>query len=593
MASIPTPPRQRPWTRIFRITQPLFTSEAKWRAIGWLVTLTALMFSVTWINVRISYVFGAFMTALTERNVAAFWRQATLWILMFALATAVAVFVRFCEERLGLLWRGWLTGHLLDKYLANRSYLRLIDRDDIDNPDQRMTEDVKNFTTTTLSFLLMFSKAAIDAVAFSFVMWRISPLLLGVSVGYAAFGSLLTMLVGRKLISLNNLQLNKEATLRFELIQVREYAESIALLKGEGPQRRRLGARLGDLVGNFRKIIGVNRNLGLFTNFYNYLIQVIPYLVVGRLYIQGEVEFGTVGQSVTVFATLLGAFSLIVTKFAELSTFAAVVNRLGMIWEALDQPVEPNYEAIQVEYGESRVTYERLTLRAGKPDKAAAASLDDGGTAAAPPGPRVLISDLSIQVSQGRRLLVLGPNNAGKSALARATAGIWPTGEGRIIRPPHEHMMFVPQRPYTATGTLRDQFLGAGRRDGGPDDDERLIAILCQVTFGPILERVGGLDVERDWATMLSVGEQQLLGIARLMVAEPRFAVLDRATGALSLSRVKHIYNILSTTSITYITIGDHPALRNYHDNVLDIHNDGHWTMGAALLPEIEEVVPA
>ena len=588
MASIPTSPRrQRPWTRIFRITKPLFTSDMKWKAIGWLVTLTALMFSVTWINILISFVNRAFMTALTERNVDAFWHQAMLYVLMFGLATAVAVFVRFCEERLGLLWRGWLTGHLLDKYLANRSYLRLMDRDDIDNPDQRMTEDVKNFTTTTLSFLLMFSKAAIDAVAFSFVMWQISPLLLGVSVGYAAFGSLLTMLVGRKLINLNNLQLNKEATFRYELIHVREYAESIALLKGEGQQRKRLGGRLKELVDNFRKIVGVNRNLGLFTNFYNYLIQVIPFLIVGRLYINAEIEFGTVTQSASVFATLLGAFSLIVTKFAELSTFAAVVNRLGTIWEALDQPVEPAYEAIKIEHNEARITYERLTLRAGRRDPGAGASLDDSITAIAPAGPKVLINDLSIQVSQGRRLLVLGPNNAGKSALARATAGIWPAGEGRIIRPSHEHLMFVPQRPYTAMGSLRDQFFDAEHRGDG--DDERLIAVLCQVTFGPILERVGGLDVERDWANMLSVGEQQLLGIARLMIAEPRFAVLDRATSALSLSRVKHIYNILSTTPTTYITIGDHPALRNYHDNVLDLHNDGHWTMGAAQLPEPEE----
>ena len=586
MASIPNPPRkQRPWTRIYRITQPLFTSDAKWRAIGWLGTLTALMFSVTYINVTISYVYGAFITALNERNIPAFWHQASLWVLMFALATAVAVFVRFCEERLGLLWRGWLTGHLLDKYLANRSYLRLMDRDDIDNPDQRMTEDVKNFTTTTLSFLLMFSKSAIDAVAFSIVMWKISPLLLGVSVGYAVGGSLITMLVGRKLINLNNLQLNKEATFRYELIHVREYAESIALLKGEGQQRKRLGLRLKELVDNFRKIIGVNRNIGLLTNFYNYLIQVIPYLIVGRLYINGEVEFGTVGQSASVFATLLGAFSLIVTKFAELSTFAAVVNRLGMMWEALDAPPEPVYDAIKVETNDSRVTYERLTLRAGKSAKSGAGTLDDSMTAIAPSGPKILVDDLSIQVSQGRRLLILG-NNAGKTALARATAGIWATGEGRIIRPAHEHMMFVPQRPYTALGTLRDQFFDSGYRGDG--DDERLIAVLCQVTFGPILERVGGLDVERDWANMLTVGEQQLLGIARLLIAEPRFALIDRATSALSLSRVKHIYNILSTTPITYISVGDHPALRNYHDNLLTIADDGQWSMGPAQLVEID-----
>ena len=570
------PVRQRPWTRIFRITKPLFTSDKKWRALGWLGVLLTLMFSVTYINVQISYVNHDFMTALTERNAEVYRRQAILYVLAFALATIVAVFVRFAEERLGLLWRNWLTGHLLDKYLHSRAYLRLMDREDIDNPDQRMTEDVKNFTTQTLSFLLLFGKAAIDAVAFSILMWHLSPLLLGVSVGYAAFGSLLTMVVGRKLINLNNQQLRKEANFRYELIHVREYAESIALLKSENRQRTRLGQGLKELVDNFRTIIGVNRNIGMFTIFYNYLIQVIPFLIVAPRFLRGETDFGTVTQSASVFATLLGAFSLIITQFAALSTFAAVVNRLGMIWEALDEPPAPVYEAIQIVHDDTKIAYEGLTLRGSPQAKAIDPELSITSVAES----KVLIRDLNVQVPQGRRLLILSPDGVGKSALSRATAGIWPSGEGRIIRPPHDQMMFVPQRPYTALGSLRDQFFDADYQ--GIDDDERLIAVLCQVTFGPILERVGGLDVERDWANMLTVGEQQLLGIARLLMAEPRFAFLDRATSALSLSRVKHIYTILSTTPITYLTLGEHPSLRNYHDNILDLAEDGTWTFGPA-----------
>ena len=562
MASPPT--KQPPWTRIIRITKPLFTSEKKWSAIAWLVALLALMLSVTFLNVRISYVNNAFMTAITDRNAQGYRQMALLYLLVFAASTLVAVFVKFAEERLGLLWRSWLTSHLLDKYLASRAYLRLMDRPDIDNPDQRMTEDVKNFTTQTLSFMLMFLNAGIAALAFSVVLYKISPLLLGVAVGYAAFGSLLTMLVGRKLINLNNLQLKKEANFRYELIHVREYAESIALLKGERRQRGRLRRRLGELVDNFRTIVGVNRNLGFFTISYNYLIQIIPFLIVAPRYIRGEIQFGDVTQSASVFATLLAAFSLIVTQFQQISTFAAVVNRLGTIWEALDEPPVPVYDTIQVVYDESKIAYEGLTLRTAKDSK-------------------VLLNDLNVDVPQGRRLLILGPDGIGKTALARATAGIWPTGEGRIVRPPQEHMLFVPQRPYTALGSLRDQFFDADYQ--GDDDDERLISVLCQVTFGPILERVGGLDVERDWANLLTVGEQQLLGIARLLMAQPKFAFLDRATSALSLSRVKHVYTVLSATPITYISVGDHPSLRNYHDNVLELLDDGLWTLAPAEVP--------
>ena len=556
-----TPRKPRPWTRVIRITKPIFFSEKRVPALLWLVTLLALVFAVIGLNVVNSYVGRDFMTSITEHNPARYRALALRYLLVFAASTAVAVSVKFCEERLGLLWRSWLTAHLVDRYLAGRAYFRLMTRGDIDNPDQRMSEDVKNFTTQTLSFLLLFLNASITTVFFAGVLWGIKPLLLGVAVGYAICGSALTMVVGRKLVELNNQQLKKEADFRYELIHVREYADSIVLLRGERKQRGRLMLRLEILVDNFRSIVSVNRNLGVFTTGYNYLIQLIPVFIVAPAYIRGEVEFGVVTQATMAFTTILGAFSLIITQFAAISTFAAVVNRLGAIWEALDEAPAPTPQGIEVIHDESRIAYENLTLRVPKDNK-------------------VLIKDLNVEVPLGRRLLILGPDGIGKGALGRATMGIWQTGEGRIIRPPHESILFLPQRPYTAQGTLRDQFFDADHL--GPDADEKLISVLCEVTFGPILDRVGGLDIERDWANMLTVGEQQLLGIARLVIANPRFAFLDRATSALSVSRVKHIYQLLSASSITYITVGEHDLLRGYHDNVLELQEEGRWTTGPA-----------
>lgn len=562
----PAPRPSGPWSRIVRITRPIFVSEMKWRALGWLGLLLVLLLSVTRLNVVNNYVGGDFMTAISERNPSKYREMAIKYLLVFAASTAVAVFAKFSEERLGILWRGWLTGHLLDKYLANRNYHRLMNRPEIDNPDQRITEDVKTFTTTTLSFLLMLLNATITACAFSFVTWKLSPLLLGVAVGYAIVGSLLTMLVGRRLIGLNNRQLQREANFRYELIHVREYADSIALLRGEKKQRARLGKRLGELVDNFRNIVSVNRNLGFFTVGYNYLIQIIPVLIVAPQYIRGEAEFGVISQSMQAFAQIIGAFSLIVTQFAQISSFAAVVNRMGAIWEVLDEAPEPAASKIEIVHDDARLAYERLTLRAAKDNK-------------------VLIDELSVEVPLGRRLLILGPDGIGKSALARATAGIWTHGEGRIVRPGQDTILFIPQRPYTALGTLRDQFFDADYL--GPDADERLVAALCQVAFGPILDRVGGLDVERDWANLLTVGEQQLLGIARLLIARPRFAFLDRATNALSPSRVKHVYEVLSATSISYVSVGDQPILRDYHDAALELRDEGKWTTGPAREPAL------
>jgi putative ATP-binding cassette transporter len=239
---------------------------------------------------------------------------------------------------------------------------------------------------------------------------------------------------------------------------------------------------------------------------------------------------------------------------------------MGAIWEVLEEPPAPAASKIEIVHDDTRLAYDRLSLRLAKDNK-------------------VLLHDLSIEVPQGRRLLILGPDGIGKSALSRATAGIWSDGEGRIIRPSQEKILFMPQRPYTALGTLRDQFFDADYL--GPDADERLVAALSQVAFGPILDRVGGLDVERDWVNLLTVGEQQLLGIARLLIACPRFAFLDRATNALSPSRVKYVYEILSQTSISYISVGDQPILRDYHDMVLEIQDDGRWTTGPAREPAV------
>ena len=558
---LPNPLNLKPWARIVRITRPLFTSEIRWRAIAWLTALLLLLLSVTGLNVVNNYVGGAFMTAISERNPGLYREMAIRYLLVFAASTVVAVFAKFCEERLGILWRGWLTGHLIDKYLKNRAYHRLMGRGDIDNPDQRMTEDVKTFTTITLSFLLMLLNATITAIAFSRVLWLITPDLLFVAVGYAVVGSLLTIFVGRKLVGLNNLQLKKEANFRYELIHVREYADSIAILRGEKKQKRRLFGRLKELVDNFRSIVSVNRNLGFFTIGYNYLIQIIPVLIVAPRYIRGEVEFGVISQSMQAFAQIVGAFSLIVTQFAQISSFAAVVNRLGSIWEALEEA--PTVQALKLEVilDETRVAYEDLTLRSPKGDK-------------------VLIDRLNVEVPLGRRLLVLGPDGIGKTSLVRATVGIWESGEGRIFRPSPENILFVPQRPYTALGTLRDQFFDADYLE--VDADERLITVLTQLAFGPILDRVGGLDVEKDWGNILTVGEQQLLGIARLLMARPRFAFLDRATNALSTARSRHVYELLSHTSITYISVGDHAYLRDFHDNVMELADDGKWTIGPA-----------
>src|SRR3984957_10530531 len=245
---------------------------------------------------------------------------------------------------LGLLWRDTMTRGILLRYLADGTYQRLNASGTIANPDQRISEDVRAFTVTTLSFALMVHNSAFTIVAFSGVLWTISPLLFGVAVLYASGGSLFTFLFGRPLIRLNYDQLDKEASFRSGLISVRNNADAIMTARDEDSQMAQLLGRLDDLVANFRTITSINRNVGFFTTGYNWMIQIIPALIIAPAFIERKIEFGVITQSAVAFSTLVAAFSLIVTQFQSLSSYAAVVARLSALVEAVGQSGDPRWE---------------------------------------------------------------------------------------------------------------------------------------------------------------------------------------------------------------------------------------------------------
>jgi vitamin B12/bleomycin/antimicrobial peptide transport system ATP-binding/permease protein len=327
------------WSRFLTVSKPLFCSELRWKVLGLFGLLVALLLSVSGFNVINSFVSRDFMTAIADRRPGRFSTLALVYAGVFFISTVLAAFLRFTEERLRLLWRRWLTQHLTDRYLTGRAYQRIKARADIDNPDQRITEDVKSFTTETLALVLILLNSTISFCAFAGVLWSITPWLFLAAVGYAIFGSLLTALLGRRLIGLNIIQVKKEADLRYDLIRIRERAEQVALSSGEARANAHLRWRLGELVDTVKRIIGLNRNLAFFTEGFNYMAQLIPLLIVGPLFIRGDLEFGQVTQALMAFVLLLNASSLIVREFQRISTFAAVVTRLGSVWEAFETPV--------------------------------------------------------------------------------------------------------------------------------------------------------------------------------------------------------------------------------------------------------------
>lgn len=557
-------------------------SEAggKAKALGFV--LLALVAVMSALNVVTSYVGRDFMTAIAQRNMSGFTRLALFYVGMFALTTLAAVFQRFTEERLGLVWRNWMTQHLLARYLAHPVHYRLNDRvvenGEVANPDQRISEDVRVFTVTAISLVLLLLNAGMTAVSFSGVMWSISPLLFGISVAYALVGTFVAVRLGHRLIGFQYEQLDKEASFRTELVAVRANSEAIALLRHEGLFRTRLLGRLADLIGNFRRITRVNRNLGFFTTGYNYLIQVIPVLVIAPLFIRGEAEFGVITQSTVAFTQLLGAFSLIVTQFQSISSFSAVVSRIDSLDKALDQasnapvpaepPAEPALElataavasvpvAVAVRHDDERFAYEELTLREPR----------DGV---------VLVNALSLAVTPGTRVRIQGDNSAAKVALFRATAGVWDVGEGGAVIPGPQGVMFLPEQPYLPPGTLRQVL--APPVPAEPSTDAALQDALRLLQLEDLVERAGGLDVEHDWGSMLSLAEQQSLCLARVLLAAPRFLFLDRPSGSLPEEMLQRVLQLLSERAITYLVVGEGEPHKGLYDANLELSQDGAWS---------------
>jgi vitamin B12/bleomycin/antimicrobial peptide transport system ATP-binding/permease protein len=437
--------------RLVRLARIFAQSEAGRRARWMFAALVALLISADGLNVVNSYVNRNFMTAIADRNMAGFIRFAIFSVGVFAASTAVSVIAHFVEERLGLLWREALTRRAVRLYLADGTYDRLAASDGLANPDQRIAEDIRGFTVTALSLILMLLNGALAIIAFSGVLWQISPLLAFVAGAYAALGSCITVLFGRPLVRLNSDQLDKEASFRSALIHVRENAEAIRLARAEPGQTARLMQRLDELVGNFRRITSIDRNVGFFATGYNWLIQIIPALIIAPAFIRGEIEFGVITQSAIAFSTVVAGFSLIVTQYQSISNMAAVTARLNSLVTALETPAKLGIEIVETE---GRLAYEGLTL---------------SSTNGAP-----LVKDLSVSVPPATRVRVAGPNPAAGAALFKATAGLSIAGAGRILRP--ADMQFLGERPYLPPGTLRRALATAGRED--EHLDERISELL-------------------------------------------------------------------------------------------------------------------
>jgi len=555
---------RRLWRRFWQIAKPFWFGEQKWIGRGLLALLVLLLVLRTEFIVVFNQQSGEFTSALAAHDTPRFWHAMRVFGIALVVAVPVYGTHYYVRDRLGITWRRWLTEHFLRKYLGNRAFYELTSNHTIDNPDQRIAEDIAAFTQKSLTFLLEIVSALLQLIAFSGILWAISKTMVFVLLGYAVFGTAVTFLVfGRPMIELNFAQLRKEADFRFSLIRIRENAEGIAFYHGEAREGEHVRTRFTALFENYKRLIRRTLGLNLFQYLYSFLQYALPSVIIAPRILSGELEVGRAVQAGGAFAAMLSALTVFVDNFEALSSFAAGIERLHSFKKVLDaenRAPDPKQSWIE------RVEGAELCL--------------EGVTVQTPDHERTLVTGLSLNVPAGQGLVIVGASGGGKSSLLRAVAGLWRAGTGTIHHPNLEHMLFLPQRAYMIIGTLRHQLLYP--RVERTVSDEELTAALLAVNLPDLAERCGGFDRELDFARVLSGGEAQRVALARVLLAKPTYAVLDEATSALDTKNEAHLYEALLALKTTIISVTHHPGLLKYHQHVLELTGDGSFRLSDA-----------
>ena len=549
-------------TAFWALTKPYWVSKQRAKGVTLLVTVVALVLAMVWMEVQFNDWNRDFYNTFEQKDQAEFFRQLGLFALLALTWIIMAVYRLYFQQMLQIEWRTWLTDHFLAGWLKDQAHYRmqLLARAadpavaGMDNPDQRIAEDLRMFVDFTLSLALGLLSAVVTLLSFVVILWALSGqitlfgtsipgYMVWVALAYAIAGSWLTHVIGRPLIRLDFNQQRFEADFRFGLVRLRENSEGVALYRGEGEELVGLRQRFASVIGNWWGLMLKRKQLGWFTSFYSQLAIIFPYIVVSPRFFAGQIPLGGIFQTASAFGQVQGALSWFIGAYTDFATWKATVDRLIGFAQALEQVQD---EAAHAQ-GERREEGAALSL------EQVALDLPDG---------RPLLKDTSIRLEPGEDVLLSGPSGAGKSTFFRSLAGIWPYWRGRIRLPAGKRLLFLPQKPYLPIGTLK-------RAAAYPDDPARFSDDEVRAALGAVglAQQAGSLERSENWAQVLSGGEQQRLAFARALLNKPDWVFLDEATSSLPEEDQEALYRLLKDRlpATTLVSIAHRASLAAFH----------------------------